>query len=254
MKKMVYGSLWMVLLLVSLVLVGCGESDGDVGFQASSDGSSPVDGLALTEPLDLGEMKLQGAELETQLGWLEQDTRQATYRGARTLSVQFAPQVPPGNWQKTMSCGPAALNMATAYLHGVNVRQAEYIRKINQYLGKRDLDNCLPGGTTVDDLVRAAKAVNGCPNTYRSKNWNLDNLRDRINWGQPVVVAVWAGHLPNRGYGWNGGHFVLVVGYDANNIVCHDPGTSGGARKSYSNTSFARAMGAYGGACVVPQR
>src|SRR5262245_33345787 len=31
---------------------------------------------------------------------------------SRVLSVAFAPQVPPGTWAKTMSCGPAAMNLA----------------------------------------------------------------------------------------------------------------------------------------------
>lgn len=254
MNSRIHGFLWMALLLVSLVLVGCGGGGDEVGVDIAPEGGSQVDGLALTESPDLGETWVEGAELEAGLAYVEEDTRQASLRGSRTLSVEFAPQVPPGDWKRTMSCGPAALNMATAYLHGARIRQAEYIRKINQYLRKRDIDNCLPGGTTVDDLVRAAQAVNGCRGTFRTKSWNLDRLRERINWGQPVVVAVWAGYLPNRGYGWNGGHFVLVVGYDANNIICHDPGTSRGNYKYYSNTAFAKAMGAYGGACVVPQR
>jgi hypothetical protein len=174
--------------------------------------------------------------------------------GNRLSGVGFAPQVPPGDWSKTMSCGPAALNMGAAYLWGVQPNQAVYIPKICQFLGRTDVNNCLPGGTSTSDLVKAAKAINNAPNTYAASGWTIARLQREIDNGRPVVVAVRAGALPNRGYKYTGGHFVLVVGYDAANVIAHDPGTSGGAFKSYKNADFAGAMRPYNGAVVVPMR
>src|SRR4030095_2330190 len=98
-----------------------------------------------------------------------------------------------------MSCGPASLNMATAYAWGVTPDQATYIPKICKYLGRSDINNCLPGGTNTSDLVRAAKAVNNAPNTYSASGWTITRIKQEIDAGRPVVVAVQAGELPNRG-------------------------------------------------------
>jgi hypothetical protein len=174
---------------------------------------------------------------------------------SRILSgVKFAPQVPPGLWALTMSCGPASLNLICAYLFGATPDQVTYIRLIDKYLHKTDIDNCLSGGTSTTDLVAAAKAVNGCPNTYKASGWTLPRLRQEIDAGHAVVVAVRAGLLPTRGYPYAGNHFVAVVGYDASNIICHDVGTSRGAFKPYPNANFANAMASCGGAVVVPLR
>ncbi len=174
---------------------------------------------------------------------------------SRTLSaVKFAPQVPPGEWAKTMSCGPACLNLAAAYAYGATPDQVTYIRAINRYLGKTDINNCLPGGTGVSQLVSAAKAVNNCPNTYSATGWTLARLRQEIDAGRPVVVAVHSGRLPTRTYSYSGGHFVCVVGYDGANMITHDVGTSRGAFKAYPNADFANAMAYFGGAVVVVRR
>lgn len=189
------------------------------------------------------------------LGDSTKDVRSNWVAATRILSqVRFAPQVPPGSWSLTMSCGPASLNLACAYLWGAVPDQYTYIRRINSYLGKQDINNCLPGGTSTSDLERAGRAVNNCTRTYRASGWTLARIRQEIDAGRPVVVAVRAGSLPNRGYSYTGGHFVLVVGYDGTNMICHDPGTSSGAFKTYSNTNFASAMATYGGAVVVAMR
>lgn len=178
-----------------------------------------------------------------------------TANASRTLTaVKFAPQVPPGEWANTMSCGPAAENLAAAYAYGATPDQVTYVRAINRYLGKTDINNCLPGGTNCSQLVSAAKAVNGCPNTYSATGWTLARLRQEIDAGRPVVVAVHSGRLPTRTYSYSGGHFVLVVGYDGANMITHDVGTSRGAFKPYPNADFASAMAYFGGAVVVVRR
>lgn len=182
-------------------------------------------------------------------------TTAATTSTARTISgVKFAPQVPPGSWSKTMSCGPAALNMAAAYIWGVTPDQVTYIPKICKFLGKTDTNNCLPGGTSTTDLVSAARTINNLPGTYKDSGWDLARIKQQIDIGRPVVVAVRAGALSNRGYVYSGGHFVLALGYDSGNMIVHDPGTTYGAFKKYSNADFATAMSSYSGAVVIPIR
>jgi hypothetical protein len=247
-------------LLMSMALVqGCRfGTEPEVSFNPSpvqgptKPPVTPADGMSTSDSLAFLEIPVlpQGRSVEE----AEPATPGFSTLASRILSVKFAPQVPPGDWAKTMSCGPASLNLGCAYIWGATPDQVTYIRAINKYLGKTDIDNCLPGGTSTSDLERAGRAVNGCPNTYRASGWTLARLRQELDAGRPVVVAVKAGYLPNRGYSYTGGHFVLVVGYNDSSIIAHDVGTSGGAYKYYSNSAFGSAMGYFGGAVVVPRR
>lgn len=243
--------------LLPVLTAGCfGPNDGGPSAPTEltlDQASGTSEGMSTTGVLDIGVVPLTEMEqaefIRTSLS-AEADKTAAS----RVLNVAFAPQVPPGAWSITMSCGPASLNMDGAFLWHATLDQVRYIRLINQYLHKTDIDNCLPGGTSTTDLVNAARAVNNCPNTYKASGWTLARVRQEIDAGRPVVVAVKAGYLSNRGYSYSGGHFVLVVGYDNGVMVCHDPGTSRGAFKRYSNSDFTSAMAYFGGAVVVPKR
>ncbi|MBM4028940.1 MAG: hypothetical protein FJ280_26620, partial [Planctomycetes bacterium] len=207
----------LVLLLAQLVVQGCSHDPVRPGDRVQGDGIVPaeaVEGMTTSGSADLGVERLSAAEQAEYCASVQAEEGSLKILAARTLSVMFGPQVPPGSWSLTMSCGPASLNMACAYLWNAVLNQVVYIRRINQFLGKSDIDNCLPGGSSTSDLERAGRAVNNCPNTYRASGWTLQRIRQEIDAGRPVVVAVWAGRLPNRGYGYAGGHFVLVVGYN----------------------------------------
>jgi hypothetical protein len=255
----------MIILLAALVAVvpttalmvtGCSQTeDMNTAPVAPDITATQLDGMATTDTSEFVVEPLSEDEIDAYLLTAQQEEPSGKFLSARILTgVRFAPQVRPGSWALTMSCGPASINLDAAYLWGVVPDQVRYIRLINSYLHKTDINNCLPGGTSTSDLERAARAVNNCPNTYRASGWTLQRVRQEIDAGRPVVVAVKAGYLPNRGYKYTGGHFVLVVGYENGYMVCHDPGTSGGAFKRYSNYDFLRAMSYFGGAVVVVRR
>jgi hypothetical protein len=253
--KLAAGLAGMAALIAVMVITGCSgpQEKGDLpGVLTPPD--VQIEGMATTGSVDIGVAPLSDQEQVDYLTRAAAEEQGFKIAASRILNVRFAPQVPPGSWPRTMSCGPAALNLDCAYLWGVIPDQVVFIRRINQYLHKADIDNCLPGGTSTSDLVRAAKAVNNCPNTYQASGWTLQRIRQEIDAGRPVVVAVRAGALPNRGYSYTRGHFVLVVGYENGSMVCHDPGTTRGAFKRYSNGNFTTAMSSSGGAVVVARR
>lgn len=239
--------LWAVLLALLIgaaPITNCGTDDP---------ASAPDEGISTLEDALVGDELTEAAQARY-LDDADAFDGPAVAATSRVLNVGFQPQVPPGDWSKSMSCGPASLNMAGAYAYGVAPNNPLYIPKICGYLGKSDTSNCLPGGTNTTDLVRAAKAVNNARNTYSASGWTLARIKQEIDAGRPVVVAVNAGALHNPHYSYKGGHFVLVVGYDSANMIVNDPGTRYGSHWAYSNSVFTTAMAAYNGAVVVLKR
>lgn len=169
------------------------------------------------------------------------------------LSVPFKAQVPPGSWAQTKNCGQACLVMVFSYYNGT-IPRVDDIKQIDEWLRERygDPINGYNGSVTnTAKLEAAAKEYGGFTRSYKDSGWNLERLKRELDAGHPVIVAVIAGKLPNRGYEWAGGHFVVAIGYDEKYIICNDPGTSWGNRKYYLQDHFHAAMTAQGGAVVV---
>ncbi len=220
-KSIIRNCILIIALATLYALAGCstnGDSTGDsfmpgpAAAMRVSPGSTPSpdpeDGISSFDMVDLG-IAPAPEEVQTRLRVEDEGSRAvgSQGRGALCLSIQFAPQVPPGSWSATMSCGPASLGMASAFLNKTTLNQEACIRMINTSIGKTDINNCLPGGSSCDDLVRAAQSVCDLKNTYKGSGWTLDALKVQMNRGIPVIAAGRAGKLPNRGDAYTGAHF-----------------------------------------------
>ena len=138
------------------------------------------------------------------------------------------------------NCGPVCLVMAARYVLGGNPVQAD-VDKVNRYLRVTSADD-----KSTDQLVRAARAdkVFGLSFVSSSK-WTLDEIKKELLLGGPVIVGVNSSYLPpppTRHYNYAGGHFVLVVGFTNDSIICHDPGSKQDAFISYPINNFKKAM------------
>jgi predicted double-glycine peptidase len=114
------------------------------------------------------------------------------------------------------SCGAGAVQAVLAY-YGKDYRESQLIELL-----KTDKDE----GTYVKDIV----------NFFRSEGLTTDvkqhmtknDLYNYIDRNIPVIVLIQAwgkesdfnNHYRNT---WNDGHFVVVIGYTGNDIVCSDP-------------------------------
>jgi uncharacterized protein YvpB len=175
---------------------------------------------------------------------------------ANPLSVEFKAQVPPGTWAGTNNCGQTSTLMVMSYYNNTSPTE-QGIKDIDNWLFQRygDPINNYNGSTTnVDKLEALSKEYGGFANSSKASGWNLNNLKAQIDNGQPVIAAVKAGYLSNRGYNFSNGHFVVVVGYTDTQIICNDPGTSSGYRKYYSNSDFSKAFSAQNGSVVIVTR
>ena len=120
--------------------------------------------------------------------------------------------------------------------------------------------NGLGQALTVDEVSRATGLAAGYASTAywhltaAARKWNLilsrkagltlEAIRARIDGGTPLIVLVHYGSLPQRATAFEGGHWALVVGYDDEHVIYHDPlfVDSRGARVACPNALFLMAM------------
>ena len=157
---------------------------------------------------------------------------------AVALPVKFLSQGSGNN-----NCGPVSLVMAGCYVKGQEPTSAK-VTEINRALGVTDLDF-----KSAEQLITAGQKVFGL--TLQKHHWDLQDVKNEVQAGGPVIVAVKARLLPNRGYPYQGDHFVLVIGFGGDQITCDDPGTSEGGERQYAASDFDQAMKSEGGVVVV---
>jgi len=169
------------------------------------------------------------------------------------INVPFKAQVPPGTWSATNNCGQASSLMVFCYYKGTTPTE-QGIKDIDDWLYSKygdPINNYNGSITDTTKLEALAREYAKFPVSYKASGWDLNRLKQEINVNHPVIVAVTAGYLSNRGYSYSEGHFLVVKGYNSTHIICNDPGTSSGENKYYVNSEFSDAMSDQGGSVVV---
>ncbi len=115
------------------------------------------------------------------------------------------------DWSNS-DCGPAGVTMWLRYRH-VEVT----INRVSQATGlARGYRYTIPS-----HLIQAAQMFG--LSLKRVVGLNVDLIRAQIDQQQPVIVLVHYGSLPKRSDpNFSAGHFILVTGYDNENIIYHD--------------------------------
>ena len=145
------------------------------------------------------------------------------------------------------SCGPASLSMCAAYALG-RTPVSNDIKAVWSYIdGYSSIYNYECGndlnGTSLTQLRNAARGWPfGLSNVSYVSISTLQTIRDEIDAGRPMVVHVVCGHLSNRPYSWAKGHYVAAIGYDTDNIICHDPLNTSGMQIYYDNDEMLAAI------------
>ena len=132
------------------------------------------------------------------------------------LNIPYKSQWDPDAGDHFADCGPTSLSMLLTAL-GDPVTPDQMYR----YIGQRWASEY----TSFGDLTRAAQA-RGL--TMTRKNFPsakaLDELKASINAGKPFIALVnYAFWDPIVHNGFKGSHFVLVTGYDDDQVFIHDP-------------------------------
>ncbi len=139
-------------------------------------------------------------------------------------------------------CGPACLAMLLNAL-GVAATTDDVFQRTGA---------AADGYVSMAQLMRVGESY-GAPLEFR-KGWTLPDLRARLDLARPVIALVHYGAFSELEPGhstqsqFKGPHFVLVVGYDDEHVIVHDPLWAGarrdeGAYRRWTNAVWAQAWG-----------
>jgi uncharacterized protein YvpB len=158
----------------------------------------------------------------------------------RSLEVPHRTQLDGSPYQGS-NCGPAAMAMVLAY-YGQAASTRALRAEVNDLQGTW---GNYESGTAVRSLVTIAARRGlqplGAYDGVRLRRWTLDDVREQLDAGHPVIAEVWYRGLPGRWNSkYNGDHYVVLVGYDEDGLTYNDPvDWSGGRRIGWS--AFERA-------------
>ena len=142
------------------------------------------------------------------------------------LNVPYRTQLD-GSDFASANCGPTVLGMALESF-GVNLPPPD-LR--GQVLDSEDIDPAdTDAGSFIWALARVAQShglqTHGLYDGRRRElhHWSLDEIRDSVRSGQPVIVQVVYRGLPGReDSGYYGDHYIIVTGLMGDNFLYNDP-------------------------------
>lgn len=220
------------VLMVLLIFVSAFST---VGFRAL-DPNGPI---ANAEPRTNGPNTLSGGAGPNSVFPIGSKQVNATNQvQSMIISVPYYSQI------KNYYCGEAALEMVFNY-YGPNISQYEIANVARAQSGP---------GTYTDDMMRAGHFSNlstsvgndapgyqctgytarklgyGAYQYWFTNQTRLSELRHFLDKGSPIVVLTW------YDLSHSNGHFRVVIGYDSNGIIAHDPWN--GASQYYTDSTF----------------
>ncbi len=124
----------------------------------------------------------------------------------------------------SISCGPTSCAMVLSfYKKDVKVEECKVLAKTTwfRYQGKEI-------GMTTPEYIR--ECLNSNKLSYSLATGSISGIKARVSKNKPVIVLLRSGE-----YTW---HYVVVIGYDENNLILADPGY--GKQEIISNENFIR--------------
>ncbi|AKB54749.1 hypothetical protein MSBRM_1751 [Methanosarcina barkeri MS] len=126
-------------------------------------------------------------------------------------------QVPDVRQSTNYSCGASCFQAVVSYWGGTDMGEGQFIELVNTTLGETERK-----GTTPSGIVEGAEKMG-----FRAEireNLTLDDLRDSINKGIPVIVRLQAWKDENQTWEMNASsHYMVVIGIDSKNVYFEDP-------------------------------
>ena len=138
-------------------------------------------------------------------------------------------EIPYYKQEKWYTCGPACLRMLLKYT-GTSASKED----VAKACGTTEL------GTTPLQLVKGSKVFGFDADAF--KHEDIDDLKYLLKNGNPVIVLLDPGILYGGIQGF--GHFIVITGFDNNNITYHDPDILDGQNAKCSIDRFMQAWSA----------
>ena len=141
--------------------------------------------------------------------------------------------------EKNGCCGPTSLAMCASYALGTTPISDDIVKVVNY------LEKDFATGTNWNQLKSAGENVFGFKELTHDM-WSIEQIRIELTAGRPMIVGVKAGCLTNRGYEFEGGHYIVAIGFEGDCIICNDPAARCEQPIHYSITALKAAMAAIG--------
>ncbi|HEX7586011.1 MAG TPA: C39 family peptidase [Patescibacteria group bacterium] len=170
----------------------------------------------------------------------------ATIPDSVLLDVPFLAQAPFGIWDPLHedACEEASLVMVKHFLakdkNLTPISGDVEIRKMIQYEEKNGYGISI----SMEQLKQIAKEYSAMLTGRVQSNATIDDIKQELSAGRPVIVPAAGKILPNPNFR-NGGpnyHMLVVVGYDKNGFITNDPGTRKGEGFRYTFEALYYAM------------
>lgn len=142
------------------------------------------------------------------------------------LDIPYRSQTDGTRWAGS-NCGPAALGMVLQKF-GVDITNFAIREQANRFLGFADPDS----GTRMEDLSRIAEQYGlktiGLMDGKNYRKWNLDEVRDQLRAGNPVIPQLFYQYIPQHSASKvRTDHYVVLIGFEGDEFIFNDP--SGGS-------------------------
>lgn len=167
------------------------------------------------------------------------------YAGKVLLPVPFTVQAPFNHWSAPYgeACEEADIVMLSHYFHGetlsANQADTEILNIVNWERQTYGFDE----DTSAEFTARTVRDYAGL-SAVVSTNVSVVHIKQLLNEGKLVLAPVFGRSLNNPHYR-NGGpyyHMILLIGYDGDDFITHDPGTHYGAQYRYNVDLFVSAI------------
>jgi hypothetical protein len=151
-------------------------------------------------------------------GWME--------AGLLVLDVPIRSQFDGSEYQAA-NCGPASLGMVLDAF-GVEATTSGLRNLANRRQGTYDRDAGIALPYLADIAATAGLRAFGLSDGAAYHRWSVDEVRDQVRHGHPVMTLVKLRELPDHaGTRTDTDHYVVVVGLDGERLLVNDPARAG---------------------------
>lgn len=161
------------------------------------------------------------------------------------LEVPFITQAPlqtESNWLlHEESCEEAALLQAYLYETDQKLSKEEANKVILDMIEWQKTNFGEHKDLYAEEMRKFIKGYYGIDSQI-SKDINIQQLKNLVSQGHPVIVPITGNILNNPYYPYPGYHMLTVIGYTEDKIITNDNGTKRGKDYSYDTEIFNKAM------------
>jgi len=224
---------------------GIEEVEGSEGIDGSED-VEPEEIEPEVLPLPKGEVEGVAGDLDSQ-DPIEAD--ESSIESEINLAVPFTSQAPHADWDLPYqeACEEASAYMVWLYYEGyssglVNARVADTaLLEFIEYESQTSVGYL---DTTAQETAEFMEAFYGL-NTYVVQDPTVDQIKEQISKGYPVIVPAAGRELGNPNFSGEGPlyHMLVLRGYTDELWITNDPGTRNGEEYVYNIDVIMNAMG-----------